>query len=214
MSANLSESVTATKGTVRQCWSCQGPVDFGAAFCATCAAIQPPGPVEFFALLELAPTFDVDQEELERNYFGLQRKFHPDGFAAKSAREREYSLQHATNLNEAFTALRSLLPRAEYLLQLNGAAPTGGPERTVNDESVLMEAMETREALAEAQTVADVKAITDRAQTDMDSCTADLRAAFRSGDLTAASALVVRLTYLQKLQGEAAQRARRLSHGE
>ncbi len=213
MSANPSAGVMAARGAVGQCWSCQGPLP-SEAFCATCGVIQPPGPVEFFAQLELEPTFDVDLEELERNYFGLQRKFHPDRFATKSARERECSLQHATNLNDAFNTLRSLVPRAEYVLQMRGAVPLGGPEKTITDETVLMEAMETREALADAQTVAEVKAITDRAQADIGSCTQDLSAAFHRGDLTAAAALIVRLTYLQKLEGEAAQRARRLSRSE
>ena len=213
MSANPGAGVAATNGPLGQCWSCRGPLEPGAAFCGTCGIIQPPGQVEHFAQLELEPAFDLDPEELERNYFGLQRKFHPDGFAAKSPREQEYSLQHATNLNDAFKTLRSPLARAGYILELKGAAPAGGPERTINDEGVLMEAVETREALAEAETLGAVNAISDRARADIDACTLELGAAFRRGDLEAASALIVRLTYLRKLEGESAQRVRRFSRG-
>ena len=214
MSANPIESAQgddATTPVIRQCWSCQGPVDSGLAFCPTCAAIQPPGRTEHFAQLAVPPTFDIDLAELDRNYFGLQRAFHPDRFATKSAREQEYSLRHATNLNDAFKVLKSPVLRAEYLLELSGAASAGGAEKTINDEDVLMEAMETREALADAETAADVDAILARADAGIRDCTLALSAAFGHGDLAAASALTLRLTYLHKLDDEAAQRARFLS---
>ncbi|MBT3395739.1 MAG: Fe-S protein assembly co-chaperone HscB [Alphaproteobacteria bacterium] len=201
----------AGKTSIAQCWSCQGPVAQGQSFCPTCQAIQPPGNPEHFAQLAMEPTFDVDLAQLEQNYFRLQRTFHPDSFAAKSAKEQEFSLRHTTNLNDALKTLKSPVLRAEYLLQMRGAPAAGGPEKTVNDEGILMEAMETREALAEADSPSDVEAIVAVAQAGILDCTTDLSVAFADGDLTAASALTLRLTYLFKLDDEAAQRARILS---
>ena len=214
MSANPSESAhgdDSTNPVIYQCWSCQGPLGLSLAFCPTCDAIQPPGRTEHFAQLDVRPTFDIDLAELERKYFGLQRAFHPDHFATKSAQEQEYSLRHATNLNDAFKVLKSPVLRAEYLLELKGAPPAGGHEKTVNDEDVLMEAMETREALADAETPADVDAILARADAGIRECTEALSAAFGNSDLVAAAALTLRLTYLHKLDDEAAQRARILA---
>lgn len=183
----------------------------GLSFCPTCQAIQPPTQTEYFAQMGLEPTFDVDLAALEQNYFRLQRTFHPDSFAAKSAKEQEHSLRHTTNLNDALKTLKSPVLRAEYLLQFHGAAAAGGPEKTVNDEAVLIEAMETREALAEAETPADVEAILSRAREGIVDCTSGLSTAFAEGDLVAATALTLRLTYLFKLDDEAGQRARLLS---
>jgi molecular chaperone HscB len=188
-------------------------VSLGLSFCPTCQAIQPPSQTEHFAQMGLEPTFDVDLAQLEQNYFRLQRTFHPDSFAAKSAKEQEYSLQHTTNLNDALKTLKSPVLRAEYLLQFHGAAAASEPEKTVNDEAVLLEAMETREALAEAETPGDVEAILTRARDGILDCTSGLSAAFAEGDMAAAAALTLRLTYLFKLDDEAGQRARLLSRG-
>jgi molecular chaperone HscB len=213
MSATQIDGANGANGQVLQCWSCQGPVSLGLSFCPTCQAIQSPRQTEIFAQLGLEPTFDLDFSQLEKNYFSLQRTFHPDSFAAKSPQEQEYSLQHATNLNDALKTLKSPVLRAEYLLQFHGAAVAGGPEKTVNDEAVLVEAMETREALAEAEIPADIESILTRAGDGIRDCTTGLSAAFADGDLTAAAALTLRLTYLVKLNDEAAQRARIFSRG-
>ena len=174
------------------------------AFCQTCGTIQPTIGRSFFARLELEPGFDIDGEALESNYFMLQHQFHPDRFAAKSAREREYSLQHATDLNEAFQVLKSPVRRAEYLLGLAGLPVAGsGQAHTTGDEAILMEAMEMREALAEAETTSAVQAIIDAAGGKFQDCLGDLGEAFRREDLEAAAALTVRLTYLQKIVDEA-----------
>jgi molecular chaperone HscB len=211
--ANGGNAPQESSGQILQCWSCQGPVSLGLSFCPTCQAIQPPTQTDPFAQMGLEPTFDVDLAQLEQNYFCLQRTFHPDSFAAKSAKEQEYSLQHTINLNDALKTLKSPVLRAEYLLQFHGAAAARGPEKTVNDEAVLLEAMETREALAEAETPGDVEAILTRARDGILECLSGLGAAFAEGDMAAAAALTLRLTYLFKLDDEAGQSARILSRG-
>ena len=137
---------------IAACWSCRGPVAEMALFCGTCAAVQPPGQADHFTRLGLGFGFDVDPGLLDRRYFERQRQLHPDRFVTRTARERALSQSQATAINEAYETLKDPLRRADYLLHLgrNGAAPEGC--HLVNDLELLTEAMELREALAEAGT--------------------------------------------------------------
>ncbi|HBT43530.1 MAG TPA: Fe-S protein assembly co-chaperone HscB, partial [Rhodospirillaceae bacterium] len=70
-----------------------------------------------------------------------------------------------------------------------------------------MEAMEMREALAEAETAEDVATVTKRAQGEIADCESELSDAFAADDLDQAAALITRLKYLRKLADDT--RARR-----
>ncbi len=63
------------------------------------------------------PTFDLDPSELEKRYKQLQWQLHPDKAAQRPAAEREHSADHASLLNQAYSALRSPLARANYLVR-------------------------------------------------------------------------------------------------
>ena len=45
-----------------------------------------------FQLFQLAPQFDVDEEQLSRQYRALAAQFHPDRFAAASAFEQKQAV--------------------------------------------------------------------------------------------------------------------------
>ncbi len=192
---------TAEAGSA-SCWSCRGPVDPRALFCHTCGSIQPSRPVDHFARLGLRQAYDLELADLERQYFGFQRRFHPDRFARKSATEKAHSLQHATSLNEAYETLKSALGRARYLLTLLGH-PVPDPARTTSDPALLQEALELRQALAEAEDEASVAAVASEAEARIEDCRKALSAAFATDDLDTASELTLRLTYLDKLLSEA-----------
>ena len=192
------------------CWSCCGPVVANATFCGTCAAIQPPRTCDRFRILGFDVQFDMDAAELERRYFSRQRELHPDRFAAKSAREREYAMQHTANLNEAFTVLNSPVKRAEILLDTLGYPVRRSGDETVANEEVLLDAMEMRERLADAETVAAVDIAIGDSVTKTGDCIAALSGAFEANNVEAALLLTMRLTYLDKFGVEARERRLRL----
>ena len=183
------------------CWSCHGPVDPRALFCHTCGLIQPSRPVDHFARLAVRRAYDLDAADLERQYFGFQRRFHPDRFAGKSSTEKAHSLQHATSLNEAYETLKSPLRRARYLLELLGRVVIE-EDQTTSDPALLMEAMEMRETLAEARDSAAVAGIVADAETKIADCRSGLSTAFATDDLDTATELTLRLTYLEKFVRE------------
>lgn len=195
------------------CWSCGGPVGVDALFCATCDAVQPPGTRDHFARLGLDPTFDIDVKTLEKKYFDLQRKLHPDRFATKTPRERAISQQQATSLNDAYETLADPLRRAAYIAHLKGIDVLNEGCNQIADPVVLMEAMELREAVADAKSVAQVDMIAGNAQADIDVCIKELSAAFAKNDMDEASRLTTRFKYLRKLIEEARQKKARLKAG-
>jgi molecular chaperone HscB len=195
---------------VVSCWSCKGPVKAGEPFCDTCKAVQPPGQTDHFRRLGLDMTFDLNVAELDAKYFQMQRLLHPDRFATKGPKEKAFSQQQATALNDAYETLKDPLKRADYLLEVRGVDEMPEGCHLVNDQALLMESMELREALAEAGTLGDVDKVANRAKGDINVCLADLSGAFKDFDMERACYLATRLKYLTKLAEEARQRRARL----
>jgi molecular chaperone HscB len=193
------------------CWSCKGPVATRALFCSVCGAVQGPGSTDPFTRLALAPSFDLDLDALERQYLGLQRRLHPDRFAAKSSKERALSQLQATSLNEAYETLKDPLKRAAALLGLLGRPVDLTACGTINDRALLMEQMEKREALAEAVTPAEVAALARAAESEVIACQCHISAAFNAADLDQVAHLAIRLKYLSKLADEARTKKSRIT---
>jgi molecular chaperone HscB len=191
------------------CWSCRGPVAAAALFCHTCGAVQPPGGQDHFARLGLPRSFEIDAANLDKRYFAFQRNLHPDRFARKPARERALAESQSASLNQAYETLKDPLRRAGYLLELAGRPSAAVNAATVDDEELLTEALENREALMEAEHAAAVDEMGSRAAAAAVRCLADVGGAFARGDLDEADRLTTRLRYWRKL-GEEVRAKRRM----
>jgi molecular chaperone HscB len=100
------------------CWSC-GAMR-AAQFCASCGKVQPPAPVDYFTFFGLPPKLSLDFSALEKDFYTLSRRLHPDLSARASSREQEWSLEQSSLLNDAYRTLRDPIKRTEYLLHLEG----------------------------------------------------------------------------------------------
>jgi molecular chaperone HscB len=192
------DDTRVARANLAPCWSCKGPVAGQVLFCHTCGAIQPPGQMDHFRRLGVAPDFDLDLDTIEKRYLGFQRAVHPDRFAGKAAKERTLAEQQAVALNEAYEVLKDPLRRAAYLLGLKGLDASVGKDETVRDPELLMEAMEAREALMEAESVEAVEQLQVKAGADAIAVLSELSKAFASDDLQAANHLTTKLKYLRK----------------
>ncbi|MBI5165958.1 MAG: Fe-S protein assembly co-chaperone HscB [Magnetospirillum sp.] len=206
-------SVAAASLAVHPCWSCKGPVATRALFCSVCGAVQGPGATDHFSRLGMVPTFEIDRDVLDRQYFGFQRRLHPDRFAAKSPKERMLSQSQATALNEAYETLKDPLKRAAYLLKMLDHAVDLGACGTISDPELLMEQMEKREEIAEAETVAEIATLSAAADAEVLACQCHISAAFNAEDVDEAARLTLRLKYLTKLADDARAKKIRLSRG-
>jgi len=184
------------------CWSCKGPVAGTALFCQTCEAVQPPRQVDAFARFGLEPTFDIEIGSLEPLYFNLQRRLHPDRFVSKGPKEHALSQSQAASLNKDFETLKDPVRRATALLENGGHLIHPEGCNTVSDPILLMEVMEMREALGEAETPEEIARIESLTRRDMDDCLKELSSAFAADDLDVADRLNTRLKYLVKLDDE------------
>src|SRR5215469_8478472 len=100
------------------CWSCG---DMRAAhFCASCGKVQPPQPADYFTFFALPPKLNIDVPALEKDFYELSRKLHPDLSARASSQEQEWSLEQSSLLNDAYRTLRDPIKRTQYLLKLEG----------------------------------------------------------------------------------------------
>jgi molecular chaperone HscB len=108
----------AIETSTSSCWSCG---DMRAAhFCHACGKVQPPAPVDYFAFFGMPRKVNVDVPRLEREFYELSRKLHPDLNARADKREQEWSLEQSSLLNDAYRTLKDPIKRTQYLLGLEG----------------------------------------------------------------------------------------------
>ncbi len=100
------------------CWSCG---DMRAAhFCESCGKVQPPAPVDYFSFFGLPRKLNLDVAALEKDFYALSRKLHPDLNAGTGTQEQEWSLEQSSLLNDAYRTLKDPIKRTQYLLHLEG----------------------------------------------------------------------------------------------
>jgi molecular chaperone HscB len=89
-------------------------------FCHACGKVQPPMPVDYFTFFGLPRKLDLNVSGLEREFYALSRKLHPDIYSGADPREQEWSLEQSSQLNDAYRTLKDPIKRTEYLLRLEG----------------------------------------------------------------------------------------------
>jgi molecular chaperone HscB len=114
----LVETGATTPPDPRSCWSCG--VAGAAHFCESCGKVQPPSPSNYFSFFGLPCQLNLDVAALEKNFYQLSRKLHPDLNAAASDEEKEWSLLQSSLLNDAYRTLKDPIKRTQYLLRLEG----------------------------------------------------------------------------------------------
>ena len=116
-----------------------------------------------FELFGLAQRFEQDRAELDARWKDLQRQAHPDKFADQGAAAQRIAMQWSVRINEAYQRLKDPLKRAAYLCELHGA-PVNAENNTAMPPAFLMQQMEWREELDEAQSAEDLQKISQQVQ--------------------------------------------------
>jgi molecular chaperone HscB len=89
-------------------------------FCSSCGKVQPPVPVDYFTFFGFSRKLNLDTSKLEKEFYALSRRLHPDLFAQANPEERAFSLEQSSMLNDAYRTLKDPIKRTEYLLRLEG----------------------------------------------------------------------------------------------
>ncbi len=130
------------------CWNCHERA-LGTHFCPGCGKLlQLAQAVDYFALFEMPRRLWIEMSGLEKKFLQLSWKLHPDNFVNASEQERELSLKHSSELNDAYRTLRDPVSRVEYLLGIEGARKEGEHKQQAPPE-LLEEVFELNESLDE-----------------------------------------------------------------
>ncbi|MGC2154005.1 MAG: Fe-S protein assembly co-chaperone HscB [Terriglobales bacterium] len=116
-------SVIVPVEATESCWSCGTLLDQKRRahyFCGACGKVQPAVPVDYFTFFGFSRKLDLDTAALEREFYALSRRLHPDVFAQAEPQERAWSLEQSSMLNDAYRALKDPIKRTEYLLRMEG----------------------------------------------------------------------------------------------
>ncbi len=110
-------------------------------------------PTDFFAVFGLERRLAVDVVALQRRFYELSRRWHPDFHQAAPADEQARVLEKSARVNTAYRTLRDPLARVEYLIRLEEGRETkeGATVKPKAPPALLTEMFEIQEALEEAR---------------------------------------------------------------
>ncbi len=134
-----------------------------------------------FELFGLPPRFALDTQALDAKWKALQGAAHPDRFATETAAAQRVAMQWAIRINEAYRRLKDPLARAAYLCTLHGA-DIGAEDNTAMPAAFLMQQMEWRDALSEAEGLDAVDVLADEVAATRRATLARLRAQIDEAD--------------------------------
>jgi len=166
-----------------------------------------------FALFGLPQRFAIDLAQLDATWKHLQGAAHPDRFATETAAAQRVAMQWAIRINEAYRRLKDPLARAAYLCSLHGA-DIEAESNTAMPAAFLMQQMEWRDALSEADTLEAVDALSDAVVASRDATLKSLHAQIDDAaavDWGAVAATVRGLMFVDKFMSDIAKRIDALS---
>jgi molecular chaperone HscB len=76
--------------------------------------------MDYFEFFGLPRKLTLDVPALEKQFYAMSRKLHPDRFAGKPVEEQEAALAQSSLLNDAYRTLKDPILRTQYLLKLEG----------------------------------------------------------------------------------------------
>ena len=161
---------------------------------------------QYFNLFQLEPSFNIDTEALEQSYRALAARFHPDKFASASAFEQKQAVMMSSTINDAYRTLKNPIDRAAYLLKSQNI-DADAPEHTSFSPEFLMQQMEWRETLMDAQMEQNhdaIRALDQEIQEVQSNLYQDLQQAFEQQDYESAAQWVRHGRFLNKLRNEIA----------
>jgi molecular chaperone HscB len=159
-----------------------------------------------FQLFGLLETQAQDGAAIAARWKALQAEVHPDRFAAEGAAAQRVAMQWAMRVNEGYQRLKDPLKRAAYLCEQRGA-PVQAENNTAMPTAFLMQQMEWREALDDANDESALTALDDDAARAETTALANVqRLLDEAGDAPAAASQVRALMFIQRFRADIDQR--------
>ncbi|PYO57211.1 MAG: Fe-S protein assembly co-chaperone HscB [Candidatus Rokuibacteriota bacterium] len=109
---------------------------------------------DYFEVFALPRKLQVDLDALQRRFYELSRRHHPDFHRMAGEEAQAAVLERSAAINRAYRALRDPLARVEYLIALEEGRETkeGAEVKPRAPTDLLEEMLEIQEALEDAKT--------------------------------------------------------------
>ena len=106
---------------------------------------------DYFETFGLERRLGIDVAALQRRFYELSRRWHPDFHQGASPAEQARALEASAQVNAAYRALRDPIARVEYLIRLEEGRETkeGATVKPKAPPELLAEMFEIQEALQE-----------------------------------------------------------------
>ncbi|MDP1724785.1 MAG: Fe-S protein assembly co-chaperone HscB [Alphaproteobacteria bacterium] len=150
--------------------------------------------IDYFSLLDLPRSFDIDLDALEKAYITNQQKYHPDTQQGINACEKLKLMQQSVLINEAYQILKDPLKRAAYMLGcLN-------KQERINDPDLLEEIFDLQEEAGALSSEMDIKSFLEKINIDLQKTFVLLAAMLLEHNMNGAKNLYFRAKYLTEIQ--------------
>ena len=109
--------------------------------------------MDHFEVFGLPRRLTIDAADLQRRFYELSRRYHPDFHAGATPDAQARALADSARLNAAYRTLRDPIARIDYLVRLIEGRETreGAVDRAGAPPELLAEMFEIQESLAEAR---------------------------------------------------------------
>ncbi|CAL9129744.1 unnamed protein product [Musa textilis] len=192
-------SSEAGSGELPRCWNCGGAAVSPGPFlaCGLCGSVQPVDQsIDFFQIFGLERKYEIKDGNLEVKYKDWQKKLHPDLVHSKSEKEKMFAAEQSARVIDAYRTLSKPLPRAIYLLKLEGVHVD--EEKTITDPDLLAEMMDIREAVEEANDSHALNQIQTQVEEKFEKCSRSFEQVFKMHDFDNAIAAIERMRYYDR----------------
>ncbi len=155
--------------------------------------------MNYFELFELPISLYVDPAGLQKKYYELSRKFHPDYHAQENESEQAAILENSSMVNKAYKIFLSPDETIRYVLLMKGLMEE--EEKYQLDPAFLMEVMEINEELMEADEEAGLQKTRSKANELMQRITKEIEPLihnYKEGKTSEAELLRVKDYYYKK----------------
>lgn len=151
----------------------------------------------YFTIFEIETCFEINENDLLKNYLKLQKKYHPDNYINYSNEDKILAINNIMLINKAYEILKNKRKRAQYLLEINGYFVNGENDNIKPENSLLAEIMEWRELIDEAMTCEELDQVKQKLPKENELIT-NFKIKYKEKDFIQAGLEIIKLRYLEK----------------
>ena len=129
--------------------------------------------MNYFELFEIPVSLYVNPASVQKKFYELSRKYHPDYYAQSGKAEQSEALEKSSMVNKAYKTFQNPDATIRYVLGLHNLIEE--EEKYKLDPAFLMEVMEINEELMDADEAAGLKKTREKANHLLDRIYEEIR---------------------------------------